>query len=102
MFVYGAGGVTKSMFAEYQSNGIIPIAICDSDASKFGTNILGYNIISIYDVVKLYSDFCIIISVGQQFWGKVRENLVRIGSYIIQDLYMIYICQIQIMNLRAY
>lgn len=74
--LYGAGGFAEASLKVYKSYNIEPIAICDSNPNKIGSDFFGYTIKSFDEVISQYTDFDIAIT-AFKYYDEIKSFLLR-------------------------
>lgn len=81
LVLYGCGIFGTATLEALNEYNIKPIAVCDSNPNKIGTNFFGHTVISFEKAIQLFSDFDILIASGT-FYNEIKEYVLK---YVTED-----------------
>ena len=81
LVIYGAGALGKIAIQKLREFKLEVVGICDSNESKFGTEIEGYTVQSLQHWMdRLNGNFKVVIAVGEKYFEEVRAHLLDVIS----------------------
>jgi len=76
---YGTGRNAVENLARWKSNGYEPLCFCDADIKKHNTQFMGYDVVSLCDVLRYYPDYELYLTAHPNNLEAITVDLLKFG-----------------------